>query len=194
MLILFLQYIHTIVSDDEEDNSGGERQLKHHGIWNTMSLDELIPDDDPSDVISVCPVDLCTDVLPAKLSEPLASMVDRAKSLIRKHGTRDTLEFFKLSMEICGALKNVHAHEEHIRRAHRWGWPTHISWDDLPGRIMAIKNDILDLIYDPAARAKSVVHQRFLEQLDKAGLGRDYMKLAKGQAAPMAIYCQSRPG
>ena len=96
MLILFLQYIHTIVSDDEEDNSGGERQLKHHGIWNTMSLDELIPDDDPSGVISVCPVDLCTDVLPAKLSEPLASMVDRAKSLIRKHGTRDTLEFFKL--------------------------------------------------------------------------------------------------
>ena len=73
MLILFLQYI---VSDDEEDNSGGERQLKHHGIWNTMSLDELIPDDDPSDVISVCPVDLCTDVLPAKLSEPLASMAD----------------------------------------------------------------------------------------------------------------------
>ena len=171
MLLVFLQYIHTIDSDDDEDNNScGEQQLKHCGIWNTMSLDELIPDNNPSDVISVCPVHLCTDVLPAKLSKPLASMVDQARSLIRKHGTRDTLEFFKLSLEICGVLKNVLAHEEHIQRAHRWGWPTHISWDDLPDRIMAIKNNILDLIYDPAARAKSIVHQYFLKQLEKASL------------------------
>lgn len=121
-------------------------------------------------------------------------MIRQGEELILKDGTRDTRAFITLSSDICKAIKRFDQYDEKIKEARRWGWPISPVWHELPARIVAMKNKILELVHDPSARARDVVHQRFLDDLDAVGLGRDYQKLGRMRNAPVLVYRNARPG
>lgn len=178
----------------EEKKYNQEQQCHDLKDISTLSLDKLLPDRVTSDIIAVCPIDLCNDVILANLHKPLTSLIVWVEGLIHKHGTHNMLKFLKLSIEICHVLERFHARDEHIHWSNWWGWPINISWHNLPNCIMAIKNDILNCVYNPSTREGCVIQQYFLDQLEEAGLAWDYKLLVKGLAAPMSIYQGIRPG
>lgn len=175
-----------------------------------QAVDERVPDEHDSDEhdsndsehdsadehetkLTICPEENCNHVIPENPSRTLVLMIQRAERLIQLPGGRDSVAFARLSIEICNALRKVHAREEHVKSSIREGWPLEFAWEELPGRVMQMKKDILDLLHHPSARNKCLVHTLFIKELEKAGLGRDYVKLSKGPA-PMALYHIAQPG
>ena len=151
-------------------------------------------EEDVSDTLVSCPRHHCSDPIPANPPEGLATMIKHAKDLIRQHGDRNSRQFIDLSFQICRALKNVIEHDVRAEEARRWGWPTLPKWSEVPARVMAMKTHILKLILDPAVRKQNVIHDRFLDDLEEIGLGRDYTKLARAKNIPLALYRNARPG
>lgn len=156
--------------------------------------DDLMSQEDTSDVLTTCPRAICKDVIPLDPPEPLASLIKRAEALIRENGRRDTVEFIVLSVDICRNLTNVLQHDSHVKEARRLGYPVSIAWQELPKRIFDLKDDIIKLLHDPLARECNVIHEHFLDSLEAAGLGRNYKKLAHGKNAPRVIFRNARPG
>ncbi|KIK90690.1 hypothetical protein PAXRUDRAFT_151371 [Paxillus rubicundulus Ve08.2h10] len=59
---------------------------------------------------------------------------------------------------------------------------------------MALKQNIMDITTDGAARVQDPVYLCFMEMLQDADLGRSFVKLAKGSSAPTQVYLNAQPG
>ncbi|KIJ08037.1 hypothetical protein PAXINDRAFT_18796 [Paxillus involutus ATCC 200175] len=59
---------------------------------------------------------------------------------------------------------------------------------------MALKQNIMNITTDGAARERDPVYLCFLKMLQDAGLGKNFVKLAKGSSAPTQVYLNARPG
>ncbi|KAF9219823.1 hypothetical protein BS17DRAFT_854134 [Gyrodon lividus] len=59
---------------------------------------------------------------------------------------------------------------------------------------MALKQNIMNITTNGAAREQDSMYQCCSEMLQNAGLGRNFIKLAKGSSAPTQVYLNARPG
>ncbi|KAG8216249.1 hypothetical protein J3R82DRAFT_8291 [Butyriboletus roseoflavus] len=170
-----------------------EEDKRMEGNDSEKDTEDVLAPEDPY-VLNKCPMDECEDPLPKNLSPSLARLIMQGEKMIREDGTRDTSRFFKLSVDICRQVRDALQITDKIQRCEHWGWPMMIVWKDLPGRIVALKDKIHKLIFDTSARMQDPVHKLFILDIEDAGLGNDYTKLAKGQAVPFAIYRNARTG
>ncbi|KAG9316001.1 hypothetical protein JVU11DRAFT_3661 [Chiua virens] len=190
------------VYDDSEHREGLSDQAacqahpsSSQQVHETVIDPELCHEEEEAnrDIRKVCALYSCKDPVPSDPPGTLKTMISHAEKLISK-GKRETTQFITLSLDICKEIKRIREHGNIVNQAQRWGWPVSPEWKELPARITNRASNIVKLVHDPAARDRDLVHQRCMDQLEQAGLGRDYYKLAHLRHAPMLIFRNVRPG
>jgi hypothetical protein len=135
------------------------------------------------------------DILPELDERPrhLVKLMDQL-SAFERDGDTDSQAYLRLEAQVCIEVRKAGEYSHFLQRARCREWPTAIKWSDIPARIMALKQNIMNITTDGAARERDPVYLCFLKTLQDASLGRNFVKLAKGSSAPTQVYLNARPG
>jgi hypothetical protein len=142
---------------------------------------------------SLCPNEDCSDRLPSNPSQKLTEMLHDHRLLGATSG-RTGGKYLRSELEVCYQITTENSRETEVAYARSRNWPIEIDFESLPGRIVAMKNDLVLMVADKNTRANTIVHQRLLTNISQLGLGTGFQKLAKRTVMPMDVICYARPG
>ncbi|KAJ7907638.1 hypothetical protein B0H13DRAFT_2332135 [Mycena leptocephala] len=102
------------------------------------------------DLPSICPENHCKDSLPSQPSQALVLLFAEHRDLLTENG-KNTASYREVTNRICKYIK----HENLSALSHLRGWPTSVDFDFIPECVLAMENNILELVLVPRRRARS---------------------------------------
>ncbi|KAJ7775884.1 hypothetical protein B0H14DRAFT_3588085 [Mycena olivaceomarginata] len=72
---------------------------------------------------------------------------------------------YALTRKICEAIRDEHRIDDNLREARIRGWDLQINFADLPNRVLALDESLLDLVYHSAAIDECPIWHEFLRQI-----------------------------
>ncbi|KAF8171398.1 hypothetical protein K438DRAFT_2024063 [Mycena galopus ATCC 62051] len=108
---------------------------------------------------ATCPSNYCNDLLPHDPSDYLLSLLAERKALGSAPGT------YALTRKICQAIHDENRIDDNLHEARTRGWDLQINFADLPDRVLALEESILDLVCHSAAVDECPIWHEFLRQI-----------------------------
>jgi len=145
---------------------------------------------------NVCPHGRCTDPVPEDAQPALVAMFKLYKKLIRKHGVGSATPLWNHAFAIHLELDKINKRGPRSKVANMKGWPTNPRFRDIPDRIIAMKRELTDLVYQKGVSGPGFMQDQFRALLERNGFGSppNLYRLARSQYPPSEIFDASRPG
>ncbi|KAJ7911781.1 hypothetical protein B0H13DRAFT_1875513 [Mycena leptocephala] len=118
-----------------------------------------------SDVPSTCPTVMCEDKLPEKPNGGILSLFVKRQELIADVGRSGPGIAF-LELQICAAITQEKRRDQVAALGQQNKWPQDIDYSTLPGRILKLRKEVLNIIKNETALQELPVWQDFLRNID----------------------------
>ncbi|KAJ7733467.1 hypothetical protein B0H16DRAFT_1468060 [Mycena metata] len=122
----------------------------------------------PPRILTKCPKLDCADLLPKKpLSADLARLISQRNKIVNDsnpHHSTHALE--KVDQKICETISLEHKRRKLATMGRNLGWPLSLDFPQLLTRIVALKDDLFELVTDPESLGQSISFLDFLNTID----------------------------
>jgi hypothetical protein len=150
-----------------------------------------VPFDVSKDIPAICPLEDCNEEVPTN-SSSLVEMFRNLKTL--KHHGATEVAILRQEIIICGEIKAQLTRNLSLSKGHARGWLTTINFQDLPGRILAMKSSLDEVISVKSAKERCCTWDGLIEGLEQHGMSVHLLAAKTSTMAPIWVSQMARPG
>ncbi|KAF8164489.1 hypothetical protein K438DRAFT_1775466 [Mycena galopus ATCC 62051] len=149
---------------DQSHHMNADKKRKIKNDVNAPPIENLAELSSNTSAVSVsapatCPSNYCNELLPHDPSDYLLSLFAERKALGSAPGA------YALTRKICQAIRDENRIDNNLREARTRGWDLEINFADLPDRVLALEESILDLVCHSVAIDECPIWHEFLQQI-----------------------------